>query len=264
MAKKRGGIAGFYDRNKSVIKPVATGLAGMFGTPALGAAVGAAFGGLDREGKSGIGFDVKGAAKGGLSGYAAGSAGQALGKMAGIGKVGALEKAGGRLGSLFTGGSKAVSPVDKLTGAPEVGLTAGTPSPYGAVGSMKPSIGGAAAMPGPASSASMYGNIPAPKMGAMPKIATQVADPVRSSNPLSGLGSALKSKEGLAFAGNAMQAGANIMGSQSQAAQQEREYEDQQRRLQAQAEIMAMFAPQMAGNLGMTNFGAYKSPYSGR
>ena len=103
MARKRGGIAGFYDRNKKVIIPAATGLAGLFGTPALGAAVGAAFGGLDRPGKSGIGLDVMGAAKGGLSGYAAGSAGQSLGKMAGIGKIGSLQSAGSKLGSMFTG-----------------------------------------------------------------------------------------------------------------------------------------------------------------
>jgi len=105
MAKKRGGIAGFYDRNKKIIKPVATGLAGLFGTPALGAAVGAAFGGLDRPGKSGIGLDVMGAAKGGLSGYAAGSAGQSLGKMAGIPKIGGLQSAGSKLGGMFTGGA---------------------------------------------------------------------------------------------------------------------------------------------------------------
>jgi hypothetical protein len=109
MARKRGGIAGFYDRNKKIIKPVAAGLAGMLGTPALGAAVGAAFGGLDREGKRGIGLDVMGAAKGGLSGYAAGSAGQSLGKMAGIGKVGSLQSAGNKLSGLFTGGGKAAS-----------------------------------------------------------------------------------------------------------------------------------------------------------
>jgi hypothetical protein len=133
MAKKRGGIAGFYDRNKKVIKPVAAGLAGMLGTPALGAAVGAAFGGLDREGKRGIGVDLGGAAKGGLSGYAAGSAGSALGKMAGIGKIGGLESAGNRISGLFTGGgnaasTSAVSPLDKLTGAPQVGLTPSVPN----------------------------------------------------------------------------------------------------------------------------------------
>jgi hypothetical protein len=104
-------LAGFYDKNKKIIKPVAAGLAGMLGTPALGAAVGAAFGGLDREGKKGIGVDLGGAAKGAISGYAAGGAGQSLGKLAGIGKVGALEKAGqglsGGLKSMLTGGNTA-------------------------------------------------------------------------------------------------------------------------------------------------------------
>ena len=144
MAKKRGGIAGFYDRNKKIIKPVAAGLAGLVGTPALGAAVGAAFGGLDREGKRGIGFDALGAAKGGLEGYAAGSAGQslgsmtgkALGKAPGFGKISGLEKAGNRLSGLFTGGgstaagasqASGVGPLDKLTGAPQVGLTPSVP-----------------------------------------------------------------------------------------------------------------------------------------
>jgi hypothetical protein len=98
MARKRGGLAGFYDRNKKIIKPVAAGLAGMLGTPALGAAVGAAFGGLDREGKKGIGLDLGGAAKGGLAGYAAGSAGKALGNIKGM---------GGGLKSMLTGGNTA-------------------------------------------------------------------------------------------------------------------------------------------------------------
>jgi len=117
MARKRGGLAGFYDNNKKIIKPVAAGLAGLVGTPMLGAAVGAAFGGLDREGKRGIGVDLGGAVKGGLEGYAAGSAGQslgsmtgkALGKAPGFGKIDALEKAGNRLSGLFTGGKNAAS-----------------------------------------------------------------------------------------------------------------------------------------------------------
>jgi len=51
--------------------------------------------------------------------------------------------------------------------------------------------------------------------------------------------------------GKGMTAGSNILGQQSAAAQAEREYEDQQRQLQARAEMMALFAPQMAGNLGI-------------
>ena len=118
MAKKRGGLAGFYDKNKKIIKPVAAGLAGMLGTPALGAAVGAAFGGLDREGKSGVKVDLGGAVKGGITGYAAGGAGQSLGRMAGIGKVGALEQAGkglsGGLKNLLTGGKSAAPGAEAL------------------------------------------------------------------------------------------------------------------------------------------------------
>jgi hypothetical protein len=104
MAKKRGGVAGFYDRNKKIIKPVAAGLAGMLGTPALGAAVGAAFGGLDREGKKGIGVDLGGAAKGGLSGYAAGQLGAMAGKAGGA----------GGLKGLLTGGKSAASGSEAL------------------------------------------------------------------------------------------------------------------------------------------------------
>ena len=122
MARKRGGIAGFYDRNKKVIKPVATGLAGLFGTPALGAAVGAAFGGLDRPGKSGIGLDVMGAAKGGLSGYAAGKLGNSLGKMGSIPKIGGLQSAGSKLGGMFTGGGVPGMAAGKLPSMPD-GLT---------------------------------------------------------------------------------------------------------------------------------------------
>lgn len=93
MARKRGGLAGLWDRSKGVIKPLATFTAGMI-NPALGAAVGAAMGGLDREGKSGIGFDLKQGAIGGVTGYGMGklgaaAKGKALGMFApkGIGAV---------------------------------------------------------------------------------------------------------------------------------------------------------------------------------
>lgn len=80
MARKRGGLAGFYDRNKGWLKYVAPAAVGAI--PGLGpmaaAAVGAAMGG-DREGKSYFkGFDVGGAVKGGLSGYGMGKLGQGV------------------------------------------------------------------------------------------------------------------------------------------------------------------------------------------
>jgi hypothetical protein len=130
MARKRGGLAGFYDRNKKVIKtlaPIAAGFIPGVG-PLIGAGIGAAMGG-DREGKGYFkGFNAKGAALGGLSGYGGAKLGQA---------------AKGGLAKMFTGG---VSPVDKLTGAPKVGLTAGGPSSYGAMGSYQPTLAGAASM----------------------------------------------------------------------------------------------------------------------
>lgn len=98
MARKRGGVAGIWDRNKKIIKPAATFLAGTFGTPALGAAVGAAMSGLDREGKSGIGFDLKKGAIGGVQGYGMGRLGAGIGQAAGIGKIGAMERAGNAIG----------------------------------------------------------------------------------------------------------------------------------------------------------------------
>jgi len=77
MARKRGGLAGIWDRNKQFIKPIATIGAGLI-NPALGAAVGGAIGGLDRPGKGGIGFDVKRGAMGAAQGYAMGKSAQGL------------------------------------------------------------------------------------------------------------------------------------------------------------------------------------------
>jgi len=183
MARKRGGLAGIYDRNKGLIKTVAPIAAGFI--PGVGPLVGAALGaamGADKEGKGYFkGFDAGGAVMGGLSGY-------------GGAKLGQSARSG--LGKLFTGG---VSPVDRLTGAPElgvltqttgqtgavqglagapsVGMTAGAPSSYGAIGSFQPTMAGgaggsaaAAAAPSAASSGSVYGNIPAPQMRTMPNI----------------------------------------------------------------------------------------------
>jgi hypothetical protein len=94
MARKRGGLAGLYDRNKGVFQTAAPILAGAIGGPMAGAAVGAAMRGFDRPGKSGVGFDVGQGIQGGLSGYGAGALGQSA--------RGALQ---GRLAGMFTGGA---------------------------------------------------------------------------------------------------------------------------------------------------------------
>ena len=89
MARKRGGLAGLWDRSKGVIKPLATLTAGAL-TGGVGCAiVGGLMNGLDREGKGGIGFDVGKGAMGAATGY-------------GMGKLGALAK--GKAAGLFTGG----------------------------------------------------------------------------------------------------------------------------------------------------------------
>jgi hypothetical protein len=78
MAKKRGGLAGVWDRNKGVIKkvaPIAAGFIPGIG-PLAGAALGAAMRGLDRPGKGGIGLDLGGAVRGGLEGYGGAKLGQ--------------------------------------------------------------------------------------------------------------------------------------------------------------------------------------------
>jgi hypothetical protein len=96
MAKKRGGLAGLYDRNKGIIQKAAPVLSGMVGGPLAGAAVGAAMRGLDREGKSGIGFDVGQGVRGGMEGAISGAAGKGIKGMftAGMAKRAALKGAG--------------------------------------------------------------------------------------------------------------------------------------------------------------------------
>ena len=92
--RRRGGLAGTWDRNKQVIKPLVSGALGM--VPGIGfglaAGAGALMGGLDREGKSGVGFDVGQGLKGGVSGAAAGAAGAGLkGMFTGPGFVGGMQ-----------------------------------------------------------------------------------------------------------------------------------------------------------------------------
>lgn len=100
MARKRGGLAGVWDRNKGVITPAAEMLAGAI-NPLLGAGVGAAIGALDRPGKSGIGIDPFHAVTGGIQGY-------------GMGKLGQSARTG--LQGLFTGGMEKAVPVQGISG----------------------------------------------------------------------------------------------------------------------------------------------------
>lgn len=80
MAKKRGGIAGFYDRNKGLIQkavPAALSFVPGVGIP-LAAGAGALMRGLDRPGQRGIGFNAFDGLKGGVEGALVGAGTQGV------------------------------------------------------------------------------------------------------------------------------------------------------------------------------------------
>ena len=117
--RKRGGIAGVYDRNKGYINPIAEiGLGLIPGVgPALAAAYGAATG-FDREGQGGIGYDAKKGALGAVSGY-------------GLGKL------GGGIGNAVQTGARVAEGNGMLTGIKE---GAKTMLPSGSVGGIAKSL----------------------------------------------------------------------------------------------------------------------------
>ena len=98
-ARKRGGLAGFYDKNKGLIKtlaPIALGAIPGIGMP-LAVAAGAAMG-ADKEGKGYFkNFDVGGALKGGVAGYGQGATGAGIkGLLTGAAKSGVSATEGAR------------------------------------------------------------------------------------------------------------------------------------------------------------------------
>lgn len=123
MARKRGGLAGLYDRNKGVIRMLAPAVVGAI--PGLGplaaAGLGAAMRGLDREGKRGIGFDVKQGIRGGLEGYGMGKLGK--GARMGITKMFAPKAAAGAAAD--AAGASAAAPSLDVTNVPGVGMGLG-------------------------------------------------------------------------------------------------------------------------------------------
>lgn len=74
----RGGVAGIWDRNKQIIKPVVQFTAGYFGGPGAAAGAGALMEGADRPGKRGVGFDVGAGVRGGIQGYGMGQLASAV------------------------------------------------------------------------------------------------------------------------------------------------------------------------------------------
>lgn len=213
MARKRGGLAGLWDRNKGVIKTLAPIAAGVVGGPWAGAALGAAMRGLDRPGKSGIGFDVGEGIKGGIAGYGQG----AMGKSIGAGLKG-----------MFVPKAPAEIP------APDMSKYAGklTPGTPGADRMVAQTITPDRTM----------------NMGRLPMMDTDVS-PISGGNLPQDVGSAkrlrdlLMSKEGVSGLGQFASAGANIIGSQRQAALEEERLRREEEQARARAEMMAMFAP---------------------
>lgn len=125
MAKKRGGLAGLYDRNKGLFRTAAILGGTALGGPAGGAAAGAAFRGLDRPGKRGIGFDPFEGLKGGVEGYAMGKTAQGI---------------GGGIKGMLTGKGAAAASAAPAGGAPfdfsgaGIGMPVGGAEPIGPQG----------------------------------------------------------------------------------------------------------------------------------
>jgi hypothetical protein len=121
--RKRGGVAGAWDRNKNVIVPLAAGALGFLtGGLAAPIAAGALSRGLDRPGKSGIGFDAGDALKGGLEGAAAGSVGKFAGGVLNPAPAASLASAGSANAATNAASSVANAPLDQIANA---GVTLG-------------------------------------------------------------------------------------------------------------------------------------------
>jgi hypothetical protein len=143
LTKDRGGVAGFYDDHKNLI-PIAQGALAML--PGIGPLASAGMGalrGFDRPGQGGIGYDAGTGLKGAATGYAAGAAGDMLGKALGIGQTlggaakpplgtpGTAPSAGG-IGGILGKVGGAVGALPGL-GALGGGATGGS-NPFGSIG----------------------------------------------------------------------------------------------------------------------------------
>jgi hypothetical protein len=148
-AKKRGGVAGAYDRNKAIVQAAVPVLAGMLmpgiGSAAAGALTGGLARGLDRPGKGGIGLDLGQAARGAITGAGLGQLGGAVGSRFGISKIGMGGGTGGAAAPAPAAAPRAVQP--SISSA-NMQMPSSLPSAGGAAGgapAFTPSAAGQAA-----------------------------------------------------------------------------------------------------------------------
>jgi hypothetical protein len=134
--KKRGGVAGAYDRNKELVQAAVPALAGMFlpgSSAVMGALAGGLARGLDRPGKGGIGLDLGQAARGAMTGAALGQLGGAAGSKLGVAKLGAgaapLPPMPAQGAGIESVGARTASAVAPPTTAPGVPLNPTAPPP---------------------------------------------------------------------------------------------------------------------------------------
>lgn len=259
MAKKRGGLAGIFDRNKKWLTPVAELAGGAFLGPAAGAIIGGLTG-FDREGKSGIGFDAKKGALGGLQGY-------------GVGQIGSAGRTG--LSKLF-GADKAISGASAPVGASgattaqPMGIGFGTPTSNFAV--QAPELaGGPLDIPAPSPRAGMGNGLNIGKVGDLSKGVPVKAPPIAfkpytppATTLLSKAGDLAKSagqyafsKEGAPVTAGLLQGAfqANSQNAENDIARkklelEQRQYEDEQKRKQRLAELLGPLFASMYPGMG--------------
>lgn len=270
--RKRGGLAGTWDRNKQVISPalqVGLGLIPGVG-PGLAAAAGGLIGGLDREGQSGIGFDAGGAAGGALKGY-------------GLGKLGSL--AGGKLGIGATGAAPpppVPAPVGQLASANPAEANSLVANMLGAGGTAPTTGLPLLPAPGPsnvAAGAFTPGSITPPISAAVPGLSASPAGAALQRGFLGKVGDVAKDIGGFAqrnpeavggaFQGAAgmMQAGANnrLARAQSEAernrlAFEMKQYQDEQEQKRRRQEIAVQLFRQMQGQMSFNRPAQGMSP----
>lgn len=184
-SKKRGGVAGAYDRNKALVQAAAPVLAGMLlpgiGSAAAGAITGGLARGLDRPGKGGIGLDLGAAAKGAVAGAGMGQLGGAIGSKA---SQFLANRAASKAGEAALTAAAPTGPITPQFRAPA--MPSGLPSAGGGGGMALPAAGGGAGTP---IGGQIAGAMRAPAAGGMPTFTPSAAGSA-ASQAIRGMGGA--------------------------------------------------------------------------